>query len=75
MIYLSKGGAGADSDHTWIRPCYDMQIWNVQGFFSRFLKEGDLKFSVPVGDTARRGESEKKNPTQSQKDPNHYDKN
>ena len=20
MIYLSKGGAGADSDHTWIRP-------------------------------------------------------
>ena len=21
MIYLSKGGAGADSDHTWIRPC------------------------------------------------------
>ena len=22
MIYLSKGGAGADSDHTWIRPCY-----------------------------------------------------
>ena len=22
MIYLSKGGAGADSDHTWIRPAY-----------------------------------------------------
>ena len=22
MIYLSKGGAGADSDHTWIRPWY-----------------------------------------------------
>ena len=22
MIYLSKGGAGADSDHMWIRPCY-----------------------------------------------------
>ena len=22
MIYLSKGGAGADSDHTWIRPCF-----------------------------------------------------
>ena len=21
MIYLSKGGAGANSDHTWIRPC------------------------------------------------------
>ena len=21
MIYLSKGGAGADSDHMWIRPC------------------------------------------------------
>ena len=21
MIYLSKVGAGADSDHTWIRPC------------------------------------------------------
>ena len=21
MIYLSKGGAGADSDHTWIHPC------------------------------------------------------
>ena len=21
MIYRSKGGAGADSDHTWIRPC------------------------------------------------------
>ena len=28
MIYLSKGGAGADSDHTWIRPCW--MIWNNQ---------------------------------------------
>ena len=24
MIYLSKGGAGADSDHTWIRPWWSM---------------------------------------------------
>ena len=26
MIYLSKGGAGADSDHTWIRPCMKQHI-------------------------------------------------
>ena len=38
MIYLSKGGgAGADSDHTWIRPCSippqvelePIEIWNT----------------------------------------------
>ena len=30
MIYLSKGGAGADSDQTWIRPCIGI-FWQPKG--------------------------------------------
>ena len=39
MIYLSKGGAGADSDHTWIRPWIVNKIkafWCIMDY--HFLK-------------------------------------
>ena len=45
MIYLSKGGAGADSDHTWIRPCVRPEVWNPYPYLRIFLpqKTADLK--------------------------------
>ena len=36
MIYLSKGGAGADSDHTWIRPCIrNSELVSVENLWPR----------------------------------------
>ena len=45
MMYLSKGGAGADSAHTWIRPCL---FRSVSHKFSKLLGDPTCPLTSPL---------------------------